>query len=43
MNIALYQLADQYIQTLEKLGESDDDTSYDILLDSLSGDLKEKD
>jgi hypothetical protein len=42
MNIALYQLADQYIQTLEKLGESDDDTAYDILLDSLSGDLKDK-
>lgn len=42
MNIALYQLADQYLQVLEKLEDADHDVDYDLVLDSITGDLKEK-
>jgi hypothetical protein len=42
MNIALYQLADQYLQILEKTDEAENDDSLSVLLDSLSGDIEEK-
>lgn len=42
MNIALYQLADQYLQILEKSDEVENDADFNLLLDSITGDLKEK-
>lgn len=42
MNIALYQLADQYLQILEKTDEAENDDALSVLLDSLSGDIEEK-
>jgi len=42
MNIALYQLADQYLQILEKTDEAENDDAFNLMLDSLSSDIKEK-
>jgi hypothetical protein len=42
MNIALYQLADQYLQILEKTDEAENDDAFNLILDSLSSDIKEK-
>lgn len=42
MNIALYQIADQYLQALQKIEDADNDDCVDDLLDSISTDLKEK-
>lgn len=42
MNIALYQIADQYLQTLQQIEDSEDGDSVNNLLDSLGTDLKEK-
>jgi hypothetical protein len=42
MNIALYQLADQYLQILEKTDELGNEDSFSALLDSLESDIEEK-
>lgn len=42
MNIALYQITDQYLQTLQQIEDSEDGDSVNDLLDSLGTDLKEK-
>ncbi len=43
MNLALYQIADQYLQDMQMLQERDlDDQTFADTLESLSGDLEVK-
>lgn len=42
MNLALYQIADQYLQILQKIEDAENDDSVNDLLDSIGTDLKEK-
>lgn len=42
MNIALYEIADQYLQVLDKIENAENDNSVNNLLDSIGTDLKEK-
>ena len=42
MNIALYQIADQYLQIINQIEDAENDDGVNSLLDSISTDLKEK-